>query len=364
VLELADIEPYLRDRGLISARAVVDGGLRIVDVSRLNRVFLATAEHGPCLVVKTAKEPGSKAIAREAAALNKLWAGGAASELTRFLPPIVSYDGMAGVLVLRASRDARDLSCHHAKGRFSRSLARQAGRALAALHDLDPSLVCGVHDEVDQAWSLRLHRPDLDSLYRMSAASIELTSLIQDSDRLCSALDEMHGSWTPSSATHGDIRWDNFLVLRGGDSRHWTRLQLIDWELAGAGDPACDIGAFFGEYLRAWLQSIPIVDVNDPGRLLVHASLPLSRMRPALGAFWDGYARKRSCPAVELTRLLKRAIRFAGAGILLAAVEEAQVLDFLPANLHLLTRVGQNILERPETATADLLGLGDLAAVA
>jgi hypothetical protein len=44
VLELADIEPYLRERGLISARAVVDGGLRITDHSSLNRVFLVTAD--------------------------------------------------------------------------------------------------------------------------------------------------------------------------------------------------------------------------------------------------------------------------------------------------------------------------------
>jgi hypothetical protein len=63
VLDLADIEPYLTERGLLSARAVVDGGLRVADVSRLNRVFLVTAEGERCLVVKLADEPGSVGVA-------------------------------------------------------------------------------------------------------------------------------------------------------------------------------------------------------------------------------------------------------------------------------------------------------------
>ena len=90
---------------------------------------------------------------------------------------------------------------------------------------------------------------------------------------------------------HGDVRWGNCLALRGASSR-WTRLQLIDWELCGAGDPAFDVGAFLGEYLGAWLRSIPIANPRDAGRLRAHARLPLRRMRPALGAFWDAYARQ------------------------------------------------------------------------
>jgi hypothetical protein len=72
-----------------------------------------------------------------------------------------------------------------------------------------------------------------------------------------------------------------------------------------AGDPAADIGAFFGEYLRAWLQSIPITDPEDPGRLLAHAGLPLRRMRPALRAFWEAYIKYSSPTATELSRTLR-----------------------------------------------------------
>src|ERR671925_502329 len=141
-------------------------------------------------------------------------------------------------------------------------------------------------------------------------------------------------------------------------SGRWTGLQLIDWELCGAGDPGLDIGAFFGEHLRAWLQSIPIVDRRDPGRLLPHARLPLRRMRPALGAFWDAYVRHRGADRAGLTRTLRRATRFAAVRLLTAALEEAQTLTEIRAGVLHLLPLSRNILRRPDEASARLLGLG------
>ena len=39
---------------------------------------------------------------------------------------------------------------------------------------------------------------------------------------------------------------------------------LIDWELAGAGPAAFDVGTVLAEYLRAWIASIPIADPRIP----------------------------------------------------------------------------------------------------
>ena len=163
---------------------------------------------------------------------------------------------------------------------------------------------------------------------------------------------------------HGDIRWDNVLAVRGADAKRWTRLQLIDWELSEAGDPAVDVGAFFAEYLRAWLQSIPIVDPEDPGRLLEDARFPLRRMRPALRAFWDAYTRHRTSGSGELSRTLHRATLFAGSRVLTVALEQAQTLAELRPGVLGLVRLSENILRRPEEASAHLLGLGSSRASA
>ena len=140
----------------------------------------------------------------------------------------------------------------------------------------------------------------------MSAAAGELTRNIQGIDDLCTALDELVASWQEDAVIHGDIRWDNLLAVRGGDSKRWTRLQLIDWELCGAGDPAVDIGAFFGEYLRAWLQSIPITDPAGPRP-------PPRPRRAAVAADATGAAGRSGPPTVQHRPARRRVSRRAPA---------------------------------------------------
>ena len=352
MLDVADVAVYLLQRELLSPRAVVDGGLRVVDASRLNRVFVVTAEGEPCFVVKAADGAGGAGVAREAAVLKRL---AAVDGLAPWLPRLVAHDQAEGLIVLESARHARDLTRHHARGRFSCALARDAGRALALLHALPPAALDVA--PADPTPALRVHEPDLESVLEMSPAAVELMRIVQGSHELCAALDELAATWREDAVIHGDIRWDNLLVLRSDDSKRWTRLKLIDWELCGAGDPAFDIGAYFGEYLCAWLQSIPITDPQDPGRLLAHAGLPLRRMRPALRAFWAAYAGHAHATASELSRTLRRASRFAGLRLLTAAFEEAQGHDELPARVAYLVPLSRNVLRRPEEASAHLLGL-------
>jgi thiamine kinase-like enzyme len=356
VLDLGDVAPYLIDRELITARAVVDGGLRVHDESRLNRVFVVTAEGERSLVLKTAGNAGSVRVAREAAVLERLWSTDDRGRLASFLPPVVVYDNAKGVLVLESPPHARDLGRHHASGRFSCVLAREMGRALARLHAIRPNRINGLQGPTDMTWSLGVHEPDLDSLRTSSAAAIELTRIIQASDELRTALDELVASWTEEAVIHGDVRWDNCLACRSKGSHHWTRVQLIDWELCGVGDPAWDIGSFLAEYLRAWLQSIPIADPVHPGRLLTHAGLPLRRMRPAVRAFWDAYTHQRPAATTRPGGLLSRATRFAAVRLLTAAMEDAQTLPELRPSVLFQLSLSQNILRRPREA-AELLGL-------
>jgi aminoglycoside phosphotransferase (APT) family kinase protein len=357
MLDLAEIPTYLMDRKLLSARAVVDGGLRIVDCSRLNRVFVVTAQRERCLVVKLPGEPGHTGVAHEALVLERLRATDPGRGLSRHLPTPVSYDPTTGVLVLEAAPHAQDLERLHARGRFAKALAREAGRGLAVLHSVPGAFVADL-DGPDNVRRLRPHRLDLSAVHTLTPASLELIRMIQGVEELCSSLDELAASFRRDSVIHGDVRWNNCLAWRNSDGGRWTRLHLIDWELCGAGDPALDVGAFFGEYLRAWLQSIPIADPRDPGRLIAHAGLPLRRMRPALRAFWDAYTEHSTETATVLSRRLRRAIPFAAVRLLMAALEEAQVLDELSARVLYLLPLSQNILRRPEEASEHLLGLG------
>ena len=352
MLDLADIPAYLLELSLLEPRDVVQGGLRVVDASRLNSVFIASAEGRSPLVVKAG--PG---VAREAAVLERLHGAAGGGGLAAFLPSVLVADRARGRLVLESAPGTRDLRRHHAHGRFSCALAREAGRALAALHGTPPAALDGMRAGADRGSEVRVHIPGLDVVQSMSPAAKELTRFIQGLDDLCEALDRIAASPRTEVVIHGDVRWDNLLAIPDAGSRHWTKLGLIDWELCEIGDPAVDVGAFLGEYLRAWAQSVPVADPLDPGRLLGHAGLPLARMRPALGAFWEAYARRSRTPSDELGRLLRRAVDLAAVRLLTAALEEAQARDRLRARVLCLVPLSRNLLGRRGDECARLLGL-------
>jgi aminoglycoside phosphotransferase (APT) family kinase protein len=350
---------YLLERNLISAEAVVDGGLRIVDhVSHRNRVFIVTSHGEQEYVVKQPSDGDGGGVRREALVLEALRA--ANRRLAARLPAPVSYDAGRGVLVLEAARDSRDLSDCHARGRFARDLAAKVGWTLALLHATPPATLGRQGVAWDSRWALRLHRPSLTIAQQMlTGAAWELVRTIQQSQELCAALDELDASLREVAVIHGDVRWDNILSARAsGASPRRSRVLLIDWEFAGRGDPSLDVGAFFGEYLRAWLRSIPIVDPFDPGCLLAHAGRPLKRMRPAINAFWLSYARHSPAAAPELGRLLRRAASCAAVRVLAHAFEESLSQGELPGRARFALQLSLNILQRPDEAIAHLLGIG------
>jgi aminoglycoside phosphotransferase (APT) family kinase protein len=350
ITDASDVAPYLASRGLLEARAVVDGRLRIEDVSRKNRVFLVTAENGPGYVVKLAAQPGDGGVAREAAVLERL------GELAPLVPRRVLHDAATGVLVLATPAGARDLAEQQAGGRLSLTLARAAGRALAALHALPPRVLDGL-PPADPHELLAIHRPDLATVRGLSAAGVEVVRLVQNADAVCAQLDQLLAAPRRECVIHGDLRWDNLLALGSAGSSRRTRLLLVDWELASAGDPALDLGAYFAELLRAWKQRAGIPDPSAPGRRLVDPVRALPAMRPAAARFWGVYAQCRAGPKAELEPLLRRALQFAGARLVLGAVEEAQMLSELDHNVRSTLQLGTNVLARPGSAAADLLGL-------
>ena len=354
MLSQSDVVPYLLDGGVIQSSAVVHGRMRVVDASRRNQVFVVTSEKSPAYVVKQPRSRDDPAVSREAAVLRGLADGDARAALQHLLPVVVAYDAREQIVVLETEADARDFRSHYAKGRFSVALARASGRALARLHHAPADAVGARPAGLDPAWPLSWYAPPIEQLFEFSGAGVELLRLVQGSRTLTDGLDDLRESWRADSLIHGDARWDNWLALEAPTSRRRTRVVMIDWELAGGGDPCLDLGAVLGEYLISWLDSIPVVDTRDPGRLVRHARRPLSRMRPAMRAFWAAYLDASGRDAEK--RSLRRAVRFAGVRLLQSAAERAQDASELRAGIVHALQLGANLIGRPDEATLRLLG--------
>jgi aminoglycoside phosphotransferase (APT) family kinase protein len=342
VLHRLDVVPYLLDAGVLGNGA---RGLRVVDASRRNHVFVVSGSGSTAYVVKQSRTDEDHALEREASVLRDL------APLGSLVPAIVAYDRSRQILVLETEAGARNLREQYARRRFSTALARACGRALARLHRL-PADAAGTRPaELDPAWPLSWHHPWLEQLSELSAAGIELLRLTQSSPDLCAALDDLRTSRRGETLIHGDARWDNWIALPAGASRARTRIVIADWELAGPGDPCMDLGAVLGDYLLAWLESIPVVDGRDPGRMLSHAQVPLARMRPSLRSFWTAYVEAGGAAPQQ------RAVRFAAVRLIQAAVEQTQDSSELRARMVLALQFAANLFRRPDAAADRILDL-------
>ena len=347
MLEQSDIAHYLLSLGLVNPRDVIDEDLTVVDVSRRNCVHLATTRAGLTFVVKQAEARNAHLLAHEAAVLRVL---GGVPELADRVPALVRHEPAAALLVMSTPRRGTDWLDH--RGRFSRIQARALGRTVAALHQLPAGAVGEPPRGVDRMWTLTLPEPSHDLLLDLSAEAQDVVARVQASRFMCERMDQLRDTAAPDVLVHGDLRWDNCIALAAPGARRRTRVVLVDWECAGPGPAAWDVGSVLAEYLSAWIASIPILESRDPGLYLAHARLPLERMRPATRDFWYVYRLAAAvCPP------LQRVIELAAIRLVQTAVERAQGLAAPSAHIVTLLQLAENMLRDPEDAASTLLTL-------
>ena len=161
------------------------------------------------------------------------------------------------------------------------------------------------------------------------------------------ALESVHSLWQPSTFVHNDLRFDNCLLI--GDFATAT-VKIVDWELAGLGDPAWDLGCVFADYLAAWVASMDIVPGPTPDRLARTAKLPFPRVHKAVRTFWCEYVTTRGVDVRPANALLDAAIRFTGARLLQIAYEQNVGRMSTAARTILLVQLASNILVSPDRA--------------
>jgi aminoglycoside phosphotransferase (APT) family kinase protein len=357
-MSIGDVANYLAELGLVEPDSMVDGPLCIFEASGRHRCWHVIRDDGRCYLLKQAyvTDRGA-ALAHEAVMYERLQPDHTGrSELGSYLPRYFGYDRHRGLLVLERTRSARTLREYHVtSGNFSRTLAAALGKALACLHGLrlrrqDADLGAA------QPWVLAANRPGLAFVRDFSDVGVQLIRIVQQYEELCRLLDRARASWRGESLIHNDVRWSNCLVLAPSGARRTTRLRLIDWELAGVGDPRWDVGCALAEYLSFWLLSIPAstdTPVDDWPELARH---PLEDMQPAIARFWVSYA-ARAKPRSGRQAFLIGSTLYAGARLVQNALEQLQMAPRLSAFAVLAVQLALNIMRHPERAAAQLLAL-------
>ena len=202
--------------------------------------------------------------------------------------------------------------------------------------------------------ALHLSHPGSVLLSKASTGSLRVVSLIQGSEVFTTALENISQSINADMLIHNDLKWDNILVHPKEGETELTEVKIIDWEMAGIGDPCWDVGTVLSEFVAFWALSIPVVG-GEPYEGL--AKYPIEEMQPAIRAFWESYAGAMEFDRATTRERLIKSVRFAGARLIQTAYERTQTMTDLTPHIYLLLQLSLNIMEGPEDAAEGLFGI-------
>ena len=201
-------------------------------------------------------------------------------------------------------------------------------------HETEAPTGAAEGDFPDRApWVLLIHRPGIWLLRDTSRANIELVRIIQNAAGFPELLDETRALWRSDSMIHNDVKFDNCLVgslSRGGRTTH---VKIVDWEFAGRGDACWDAGAVLARVPRVLVVVHSRDGQRAPRPVPRLARYPLSKIQPAIRAFWREYIRGMGLDPVAADEWLLRTVRYAAARLLQTGFEQMQKTAVLTGNV-------------------------------
>ncbi|HET6232252.1 MAG TPA: phosphotransferase [Longimicrobiaceae bacterium] len=363
ILSKHNLVHFLMEHGLVTPAAVVDGGYAVHDLTRRNRNFRVTLGDGTGLFVKQAQDwtpYSAETIRREAACYRLARTEPAYAALGGLLPRDRLWDETAQVLVLELLPGRENLSeYHHRHGRFPLEMATRLGTMLGTYHrEAGRGAAAGIDSIFPRQppWILSVHFHNPSLFGPVSAGIRQMLGILESHPDFGRALDAIRTGWRHEALVHGDMKWENCIVLPPSTDDGLPDLRIVDWELADVGDPCWDVGSLFQAYLCAWILSMPM-DGAAAETLIARAHLPVERMQPAMRTFWQAYVRTRGAGRTEAEELMARSIRYAAARMIQTAWEWTSGHERMSPQMAAVLQVSLNVLARPDDAVVHLLGI-------
>jgi aminoglycoside phosphotransferase (APT) family kinase protein len=346
---------HLFELGLVAPAEVVEGEVVFIPAEGRNRnVEVRRGNVNSCFVKHPRSMAGADLTSREERAYAFL--NEHAPDIRSHLPTAFDWGHGGSALVLDLIAEAESLYLLHmgSPSPPPTAIARELGRILAGVHSAPAPRAADAVPRAGPPLVFSLTCVPYDVYCRLSAAEIECVMEIQRAEHLGPLLDNLARDWVPQCFCHGDPRLGNVLVAQPAGEA--PRVWLIDWEFAGVGDPASDVGGMMAEYLSIWLSSMPDLPQVGADELVRTAGRPLTDVQPAIKAMWRAYADEAALHDDARPRDLLKSIRFAAAGLVQIALALGQRRPVISGLQLLHLQVAENILVRPFEAAVQLFG--------
>lgn len=222
----------LVEAGIVDVADAFAGEVAVTDLSRSNHVSVVTVRGRARAVVKRpwVAADDLDAYAVELAAYRWLSSAPATARLAPGLLTALEGDR---AIVLEPVDGVQSLhEVLAASPAESADLVAGLGRRLGTLH------AAGAGGLVARRpWVLDVPGGGLPAMLAGDEAAAGAAAAIRSHPPLCEAIAELAATWEGHAPMHGDVKFDNVLVGPPPVRATW----LVDWELAGLGEPAWDM---------------------------------------------------------------------------------------------------------------------------
>lgn len=366
IINIDNITPYLIEKKLVDIESIIDGDLRIVDISRKNRNLKVVRKNAVSLLMKQANI-GDKysrlTIQREASLYEAVYSMTELTSIRSVFPRFLGYDPNADILTIEFVNEAESLNEYFYNTSFDKlptEPSLRLGILMASYHKAFETLID------DEKFSLfpkshpfpfLLARPGPTIFSSLSPANLQLLKVLQKYPVISDYLTNLHNEWKIQTLIHGDIKWDNVIVRKNIDTKSLIDMKIVDWELCELGDPCWDIGGTLQDFISFWLFSIPLTGRESPDQLIKSAEYPLQNMKDSIRAFWQGYTKTTGIKGVEADELLYKSTKYSAARLIHKAYESQQKLTQLSNTAVYMIQTSLNILNDIESSIIHLFGI-------
>jgi Phosphotransferase enzyme family len=363
-LTATNVFHYLRDTALVSEHDVLDDNFAVVEVGRRNRNFKILRKGGGSLFVKQVPLIHPETVSsflKEAACAQIATEAADTSVLRAVMPQLKRYDPDAHVLAYGLLDEAETLSELVARsGAVPPALIGQLARMVAACHveTARPAALSGVASVLSgqPPWVLIIGQKAEMVMPNMNQGRRQIVDAIRATPELYNGLLDLQTRWRRLCLMHGDMKWDNVLVVKLGDTKQ--ELRLIDWELAEIGDPLWDLASLLGSFLQHWLLNLPLQHMQgDLRQALSQAPVPITAVQSAARELWTNYLAAIGNELPVGPEYFADTVRLVGARLVLLAFELLPNEAAITPHAGFALTIARYLLAQPAQAAWDLLGV-------
>lgn len=367
MINIDNVASYLLEKELITTESIVNGDLKMIDASRKNRNVKALRRKGTSYLLKQpniSDQYSKYTIQREAKLYNLIQNEIAFIDLRSIMPNFFYFDTQMNILIIEYVENAQSLNDYSYNlnvGEFPTEPALKLGIIIATYHNAFKEYIndhkISFLPKIFPFSVLFIAHPGPDIFSHLSPANLQLIKVIQKYPELIGFLEDISHDCYAQTLIHGDMKWDNIILTHHNYNDRNFQMRIVDWELAGIGDPAWDIGCILQDFISFWLYSLPITGNENPEQLILSTEYPLENMKKAIREFWRGYIKTAGIGSRKANELLIRSTRYCAARLIQKIYESHQSSSELSNTAFYMIQTSMNIMKNIDNAIIHLFGI-------